>query len=118
MRNDTKKIFSIGFLIIIATLVIITLDTQPLNSYELIEKYESGDSVNGEMAEVVVMEKGTNPIVGEYLWEDRMDVAYVTFNRVNVDDVGIGDTVVFEVYDIYETYGIWTIEISSVEEVR
>lgn len=86
-----------------------------IDSYQLTEQYEQGDDIYGERVEIVVHEKGQNLMVGEYLWEERMDVSYVTFDRVNLDWVRVGDTVVVEVSDISEVMGIYMVEIDDVE---
>ena len=104
---------TLGMIVMVIGLLI--YDSGPIDSYQLTEQYEQGGDIYGERVEIVVHDKGANPMVGEYLWDERDDVSYVTFDRVDLDNVGVGDTVVVEVIDISEVMGVYMIEIDDVE---
>lgn len=63
----------------------------------LIRSYKEGELVSNAKVEVVVSRVEDNPVVGEFIWEDRSDIVYVTMGKTSFEGVQVGDTVILTV---------------------
>ena len=110
---------AVGLVILLITGVLYLYNSfnNTIDSYELTEMFEDGKDVAGQSVEIVVHNKGSNPTVGEFLWDEREDVSYVTFDEVNLDNVGIGDTVIVTVDDILDLGFVYMVQIEDAEVI-
>ena len=81
----------------------------------LIRTYKEGEMVSNAKVEVVVHKVDTFPVVGEYIWEDRNDMVYVTMGMTSFEGVQVGDTVILTVDSINFLMGVYSVTVKDVE---
>lgn len=81
----------------------------------LIRTYKEGEMVSNAKVEVVVHKVDTNPVVGEFIWEDRSDIVYVTMGKTSFEGVQVGDTVVLTVDSMTFFMEAYSVTVKDVE---
>ena len=118
MVNRLNKLHVVILSLIILGLVIfLGVSDKPMDSYDLTSTWEKGGDMSGAKVKFEVTDMGRNPMAGEYLWEDRNDVSYVTFDSIELYNVGVGDVVIVTVNDILKIANIYMIIIEDYEVV-
>lgn len=81
----------------------------------LIRTYKEGEMVSNAKVEVVVSRVDDNPVVGEFIWEDRSDIVYVTMGKTSFEGVQVGDTVVLTVDSMTFFMEAYSVTVKDVE---
>ena len=81
----------------------------------LIRSYKEGELVSNAKVEVVVSRVEDNPVVGEFIWEDRSDIVYVTMGKTSFEGVQVGDTVVLTVDSMTFFMEAYSVTVKDVE---
>lgn len=81
----------------------------------LIRTYKEGEMVSNAKVEVVVSRVEDNPVVGEFIWEDRSDIVYVTMGKTSFEGVQVGDTVVLTVDSMTFFMEAYSVTVKDVE---
>lgn len=119
-----RKVTPLGLVIFTAVLTVIVgvfgwyQESIVLSNDEMIETYESGENVKGKRMATIVNDKGYSMVVGDYIWDERDDITYVTIEEYVLDDVKIGDLVLITVDDIIDLGFVYTVVIDEVEVIE
>lgn len=81
----------------------------------LIRSYKEGELVSNAKVEVVVSRVEDNPVVGEFIWEDRSDIVYVTMGKTSFEGVQVGDTVILTVDSMTFFMEAYSVTVKDVE---